>query len=194
MNKCCLLPSSVTQMMDLWRFPVLSDCRSKFSRLCCQKQVMTQLIAPLKAQTESCSSVIVHTDAASFVCRGTKVILCTLLCFLWNGAESVTATKNQTDQRQQPPEQLWLIRDVGTGPVGVSCGACVQVFGAVGADVQSDLWKVGSSAPCLVLSCWQCFCHYRLAALHNTHMDAGSLQNSALYKHHQFIDFSKFHF
>lgn len=28
----------------------------------------------------------------------------------------------------------------------------------------------GSSAPCLV----SCFCHYRLAALHNTHTDAGS--------------------
>lgn len=143
-NKCCLLPSSVTQMMDLWRFPVLSDCRSKFSRLCCQKQVMTQLIAPLKVQTESCSSVIVHTDAASFVCRGTKVILCTLLCFLWNGAESVTATKNQTDQRQQET-QLMLCSSPPTTGTAVTHQGCGN-------------WTRGGFLWCLCAGIWCCGC------------------------------------
>lgn len=146
MNKCSLLSSSVTQIMDLWRFPVRSDCRSKFSRLCYQKQVMTQLIAPLKAQTESYSSVIVHTDAASFVCRGTKMILCTLLCFLWNGAESVTATKHQTDQRQQET-QLMLCSSPPTTGAAVTHQGCGN-------------WTCGGFLWCLCAGIWSCGCRY----------------------------------
>lgn len=114
--------------------------------------------------------------------------LCTLLCFLWNGAESVTATKKQIAQRQHesqlmlcssPPHHrnscdssgMWEL-DLWGFPVVPVCRYLVLWVYCRYSVRSVKGWKLGSVFSVVLLT--ECFCHYRLAALHNTHMDAGS--------------------
>lgn len=129
MNKCSLPSSPVTQMMDLWRFPVLSEGSDDTA------DSTSQRVTALSSSTLMQLVLSVVEQKRFFA-------LCCVFC--GNGAESVTATKNQTDQQET---QLMLSSSPPHHRTAVARQGCGN-------------WTCGGFLWCLCAGVWSCGCRY----------------------------------